>query len=120
MSERAIRAQGLYYLLGGLWPFAHWRSFVAVAGPKPDRFQTEVAAALFAAAGAGLLAGVRRAPASPAIRVLAAATGGGTTVLDLRHRRVIRRVFLVDAALNTAFTLAALRPRVLHRPERVR
>lgn len=100
--QRSIRAaQGWYYLLGGLWPFVSWRTFTTVAGPKPDRFQTEVTAALFAATGAALIG---RADA-----LLPALTAAGCLALDLRHRPRIRRVFLADAALQGLFLVAAIR-----------
>ena len=100
--QRSIRtAQGWYYLLGGLWPFLSWRTFTAVAGPKPDRFQTEVTAALFAATGLALLVGDDRA--------LAGLTAAAPLVLDLRYRRRIRPVFLADAALQGLFLATAIR-----------
>lgn len=99
---RSIRtAQGWYYLLGGLWPFVSWRTFTAVAGPKPDRFQTEVTAALFAASGAALLV--------TDDRPLAALSAAGCLALDLRHRPRIRPVFLADAVLQGLFLATAIR-----------
>lgn len=101
MPRSIRRAQGWYYLIGGLWPFVSWRTFTAVAGPKPDRFQTEVTAALFAATGAALLAGEDG--------TLAGLTAAGCLALDLRHRPRIRAVFLADAALQTLFLATAIR-----------
>ena len=109
-----FKAQGWYYLLGGLWPLVHFRSFQAVAGPKPDRFQTEVTSALFAAIGAGLLAHPRGAPPPPPTTVLSAASALGTLYVDLRHRRAIRGLFYAEAALEAGFAVAALR--TLRRP----
>lgn len=101
--------QALYYLLGGLWPFVHFRSFQAVAGPKPDRFQTEVTAALFAATGAALLAARDPEPgAATAARLLAAGAACGVAVVDWRHRKVIRPLFRAEAALEVAFAVAAV------------
>lgn len=95
------RAQGWYYFIGGLWPFLHWKSFTAVAGPKPDRFQTEITAALFSAIGLALL--------TTDDDELAAASALGCIALDRRFAGIIRPVFQADAALNTAFLVAALR-----------
>lgn len=103
-----IRIQGWYYLLGGLWRFVHRRSFEAVSGPKPDQFQTDVAAALFVAIGTGLLASPTRA--------LAASTGASVALVDLKYRPTIRSIFLVEAALELGFVAAALR-RPRHRVE---
>lgn len=105
-AERASRAQGPYYLLGGVWPLVHFRSFAAVAGPKPDVFQTQIAGALFGSIGATLLLAPRT---QPWVRALAATSGLACALVDLRHVRRLRRVFLLDAALNGAFAVAALR-----------
>lgn len=104
----AVRLQGWYYLLGGLWPFLHFSSFEAVAGPKPDRFQTEVTAALFTATGAALLAGSRRGGLAPATRVLAAGAALAVAYVDWRHRKDIRVIFGGEAAMETAFAVAAV------------
>lgn len=104
------RVQGWYYLLGGLWRFAHRRSFEAVSGPKPDQFQTDVAAALFVAIGAGLLA--------RPTRVLAASSGLCVAFVDLKYRHTIRPTFLAEAALELAFAAAAVRPGRAARPRR--
>jgi hypothetical protein len=102
-----VRLQGWYYLLGGLWPLVHFRSFEAVAGPKPDRFQTEVTSALFVAAGVTLLAGTAEPPLHRPVRVLAAACAIGTAFVDWRHRHHIRSFFRAEAALEGAFAVAA-------------
>jgi hypothetical protein len=99
------RAQGIYYLAGGLWPFVHWRSFTAVAGPKPDRFQTEVTAALFAATGAALLVDEN----SLSRDVLSVATAIACIGVDRRFDEDIRWVFKVDTALNIFFLVNAFR-----------
>lgn len=103
----ATRAQGWYYLLGGVWPLVHLPSFERVAGRKPDRFQTEVASVLFAAAGAALLAGA--ASPTPATRVLSGTSAIGVAALDWRYRRQLRPIFRVEAALEVALAAAALR-----------
>jgi len=101
-STALSSAQGWYYLLGGLWRLIHPRSFEAVSGPKPDSFQTDVAAALFAAIGAGLL--------TRPTRVLAASSGLSVAFVDLKYRHAIRPIFLAEAAFELAFAAAATRP----------
>ncbi len=54
--------QGLYYLLAGLWPLLHLRSFVWVFGEKRDLFQLDVTSALIIAIGAILLLTAARRP----------------------------------------------------------
>ena len=103
----AMRAQGWYYLLGGVWPLVHFPSFVRVAGPNPERFQTEVASVLFAAVGAALLAG-GEVP-TRATRTLSTMTAIGVAALDWRYRAQLRAIFRVEAALEMAFATSTLR-----------
>jgi hypothetical protein len=100
---RLTRAQGWYYLIGGLWPFVHFRSFQAVAGPKPDRFQTEVTSALFAASGAAIVVGARH----PLGRVLACLSALGVAGVNWRHRHSVRPLFYAESGMEVMFALAA-------------
>jgi hypothetical protein len=104
-----IRAQGCYYLIGGLWPLIRYRSFEAVVGTKPDRFQTEVTSVLFVAIGSALLAGTRRRDLSAPIRVLSVVSALGTAGVDLCHRHKLRWIFRGEAALELTFAATALR-----------
>lgn len=106
MSRRLLRAQAAYYLVTGVWPLLHFRSFTAVAGPKPDRFQTQVAAALFAAVGLGLLAGD---PRETGTRVVSGATAAAAMLMDLVYLPRIRKIFLPEACVEAVFLAAALR-----------
>jgi hypothetical protein len=106
-AQRAGRIQGGYYLLGGLWRLLHPRSFERAAGPKPDQFQTDVTAALFAAAGVALIAGTVKGAPQGSARVLAISAPVAVAAIDLRHRRQIRGLFRVEAALEIAFAAAA-------------
>jgi hypothetical protein len=106
-ADRMLRrAQGAYYLVTGLWPVVHFRSFTVVAGPKPDRFQTQVTGALFAAIGLTLLVGE---PASRATRVLSGASAAAAIGMTTAYRRQIRDVFWADAAVESVFLARALR-----------
>ncbi len=98
--------QGGYYLVTGLWPLLHFPSFTAVVGPKPDRFQTQVAGALFAAIGLTLLAGE---PGSRTARVLSGATAVSAIGMTTAYRRQLPDVFWGDAALEAVFLTRALR-----------
>lgn len=108
LARRAIRVQGWYYLLGGIWPLVNLRSFAAVAGPKPDPFQTEVAAVLFTAAGSALLASSRQPHRSTVL--LSRLCALGSLYAEFRHRREIRPIFLADASLHTLVLLATAAP----------
>lgn len=107
MRRRVHALQGGYYLATGLWPLAHFRSFTALSGPKPDRFQTQATGALFAATGLALLAG---GPATRGLRLLSGATAGSALAMEVAYRRYLPRVFLLDAVLQSAFLAVALKP----------
>lgn len=100
-----MRVQGWYYLLGGLWPVLHLRSFEQVVGPKPDRFQTETTGALYAAIGVTLLA-TERSATSGVHRMVAGATAASSVAVVMRHRDSLRAVCTADAALQAAFVAA--------------
>jgi hypothetical protein len=100
-----MRAQGVYYFAGGLWPLLHFGSFETVTGPKPDRFVTEAAGALYTAIGATLL--LERMPAA-ASRRLALLTSVATLTIDVRHRSSVRWVYLADAAVEALFAAWAI------------
>jgi hypothetical protein len=116
-SDRVIRFQGWYYVVGGLWPIVHQSSFEAIVGPKPDRFQTEVTAALFVAVGAVLLRGSRGGRVEPVTAQLASAAAAATAAVVWRHRHSVRPVLRVEACLETAFAVAAA---TSHRSRRAR
>jgi hypothetical protein len=100
----SVRAQGVYYLAGGLWPLLHFHSFETVTGPKGDRFVTEAAGALYTAIGAALLLG----RTSAGTRRLALLTSVATLAIDIRHRSSVRWVYLADAAVEALFAASAV------------
>jgi hypothetical protein len=111
VSRRLLAAQAGYYLVTGVWPLVHFRSFTAVAGPKPDRFQTQVTGALFAAIGLALLAGD---PRETGTRVLSGATAAASMLMELAYLPRIRKIFLAEACIEAVFLAAALRADAEH------
>jgi hypothetical protein len=110
-------AQGVYFLLTGVWPLISMRTFEAVTGPKVDRWLVKTVGVLVAVIGASLLAEPRRP--SRTSRVLgvgsAAALGGVDTVYALRGR--ISKIYLLDAVLEAVivslWTLGSRRRRLI-------
>lgn len=114
-----MTVQAAYYLITGLWPLAHLKSFEALTGPKPDRFVVESTGLLFVATGATLAtAAVNPAPGRP-VRVLSVLTPIVSTFVTLRHRPRVRAIYMVDAVAQCALAtwvagseLVSTRPRV--------
>lgn len=102
-------AQAGYYIITGLWPLAHMRSFEALTGPKPDRFVVESTGLLFAATGATLVAAAADGGRDRVARVLSALVPAGATLAALRHRPRLRAVYLADAAVQAALAACVWR-----------
>lgn len=105
---RAVAAaQGLYYLATGLWPLLSARSFQRVTGPKKDLWLVKTMGALVAGAGVLIAAGAARKTLprdASRLAVLFAGVLGGAEAY-YAARRVISKVYGLDAVLEAAFLL---------------
>lgn len=92
-------AQGLYFLLTGLWPLISIRAFEAVTGPKADDWLVKTVGVLIAVVGAVLLLAGWRGQPPPEVVLLAVGTALALAGVDVWYvaRRVIPRVYLLDA-----------------------
>jgi hypothetical protein len=105
---RVLRtSQGLYFLVTGLWPLLHMRSFLAVTGPKTDLWLVKTVGALVAVIGGTLLGrATRHEPAAAAdLAVGSAAALAAIDVVYVAQGR-IARIYLLDAALEAAIIAA--------------
>ena len=115
LSERAVlKLQAGYFLVTGLWPLIHYRSFEWISGPKKDDWLVKTLSVFILAAAAALIAGLSRGTApSDETRTLAlgsaAALGGASAWYVLRGR--IRPTYLADAATEAALIAALLSAR---------
>src|SRR5436190_13051253 len=98
MRSAAI-LQGLYYVLTGIWPLVHLRSFLAITGPKTDVWLVRTVGCLIAAIGASLLTAAAERCFPNALVVLAAGTSAVLAAVDIIFvfRGRISRVYLLDA-----------------------
>jgi len=100
--------QGLFNLVGGLWPLVSLRTFERVYGPKTDDWLQRTSAGLLTAAGIDML----RSTGTPEGLRHARRTGVGTALtfllVDLVYvpRGRISPAYLMDAAKETAWLLA--------------
>ena len=109
--ERAVLgAQGMYFLLTGIWPLLHMRSFEAVTGPKADRWLVKTVGLTIACIGGTLLAAAVNDRVTPEVRGLAAASAAALAGVDVFYSAVgrISPIYLADAAVEASL-IAAVR-----------
>lgn len=82
-----LREQGIYYLISGIWPLLHLKSFAKLSGKKPDPFQTRVTGLLFSAIGLALIVGSRKKRPEGEVVLLGAATATAAAAATLSHKR---------------------------------
>jgi hypothetical protein len=110
---RPSDVQAAYFVATGVWPIVHLGSFIAVTGPKHDRWLVQTFGGLIAAIGLAMLA---------SRDVREASRFGGAAAVALTAAEVafikagrIRPIYLADAALELAFAATAAR-RLVRRP----
>ena len=104
---------GVYWVVSGIWPILHIRSFEAVTGPKVDRWLVKAVASLIAVIGAGLVQGARNDRVTPELETIAIGSALGLTAVDLVYvsKRRISPIYLLDAVVHTALAIAWRRMR---------
>lgn len=97
-----------FFLVTGLWPILHIRSFEWVSGPKVDRWLVKTVSALIVVIGSvtGLAAWRRRL--TPEIEALAIGSSISLSAIDVIYvaRRRIRWVYLLDAIAELGLAAA--------------
>lgn len=115
LGRRALAVQSGYFVVTGLWPLVDDRSFQAVTGPKGSMWLAKVVGALVGVVGGVLsLALFRKRTDEPEVIALAAGSAAALGITDVVFvaRAGIRRVYLVDAAVEAAFVAAILADRL--------
>jgi hypothetical protein len=109
-SSKTAKLQGAFYIINGLWPLVHMRSFEAVSGPKADKWLVRTVSGLLIAIG---LEQVRATPGRESAAV-ARRLGIGAAVtlaaIDLYYSLSgrISRAYLLDAAVELIWIRAWL------------
>jgi hypothetical protein len=95
-------AQGLYYVITGIWPLANVRSFQAVTGPKTDLWLVKTVGVLVAVIGVTLAVGGARRRGGAEMGVLAAGSAAGLAGVDTVYttKRRIAKIYLLDAVIE--------------------
>jgi hypothetical protein len=102
--------QGIYYLITGLWPIAHIRSFMAVTGPKTDLWLVKTVGAITIAIACVLLFAYATQEMNHTIKLLPILSAAAFTIIDIYYplKGVISKVYLIDSAIQILFILAWL------------
>ncbi|NOK31960.1 hypothetical protein D7W79_39155 [Corallococcus exercitus] len=105
--------QGAYFLLTGLWPLLHLRSFSRVTGPKPEGWLVKTVGGLVSAIGVTLLSARRHGRVTPELRQLAITSALSLLIIDVYYagKRRLSPVYLGDAVLEAALVAAQWRAR---------
>ncbi|WII71478.1 hypothetical protein QJS83_13495 [Bdellovibrio sp. 22V] len=108
LLKALLLTQGMYYLLTGVWPLVHMRSFEKVTGPKTDHWLVKTVGILITVTAVILLlAAYRGALISWELQYLAIGNLLVLSAVDIIYvlRRVIWKIYLVDAGISMIFLL---------------
>jgi hypothetical protein len=97
----------VYFLLTGIWPVVHMRSFLAVTGPKTDLWLVRTVGLMITAVGLCIGVAAWRHQIQLSSLVLAMASSGFLFLVDVIYvsKRVISRIYLLDAAIELILIL---------------
>jgi energy-converting hydrogenase Eha subunit E len=95
-------AQGLFYLLTGVWALVSIDTFQKVTGPKTDLWLVKTVGVLVSVIGIGLISAGIRNNISVEIFFIAVGSAAVLTMIDIYYvsRKVISKIYLLDAAVE--------------------
>ena len=95
---------GIFWLVSGVWPIVHLRSFMWVTGPKVDRWLVRTVGALIVAVSLGLLQSSKKDDVPAEVETIACASAVSLAAVDVIYvaKRRIRPVYLLDAVAELA------------------
>jgi len=110
MTDYLLLAQGIYYLLTGIWPLVSIGSFQKVTGPKTDLWLVKMVAALIVVIGSVLIAAGWRGHSSEEVVILAIGSAIAFLIVDVFYalRGVIAQIYLGDAIAELGILIAWL------------
>ncbi|MFO7662805.1 MAG: hypothetical protein R6X18_09445 [Chloroflexota bacterium] len=101
-----LLTQGIYYLITGIWPVAHMRSFERISGPKTDDWLVKTLGMVLAIIGGILcVAGMRpRASLAPETALTAVGSASALASSDIVYgfTRRISAVYLLEGLAELA------------------
>jgi hypothetical protein len=105
-----LQFQGWLYVITGLWPVVHVRSFEWVTGKKYDYFLLHTVGLLLCVIGAVLLEALRRDRVTRELLWLAAGSAAALCAIDIAYflNGRLPPVYLLDAVIEACLSIAAL------------
>src|SRR5688572_15618498 len=103
-------AQAIYFGVTGIWPLVSMRTFEAVTGPKIDKWLVKTVGLLVLAVAIVLGIGAWRRNIGLELGLLAITSAGFLGAIDVVYvaKRVIAKIYLVDAVLEAGLILGWL------------
>jgi hypothetical protein len=100
--------QGVFYAGTGLWALVDLDSFMAVTGPKTDRWLVKTVGILVTVIGGVLLLAWRRGVVPPEVVLLGVGSALSLATIDVVYvsNGTISPIYLLDAAAEVALALA--------------
>ncbi len=99
-------AQGLYYLLCGIWPLLSTTTYRAITGHEGDLWHVEMMSALLLVIGGTLCLAAYRSQGTPEVLFLAFTSALGMMAIDVHLvYRGHSRFYLLDAALEVGLVI---------------
>ena len=116
------RAQGLFYVVTGIWPIVHMPSFLFVTGPKTDLWLVKSFGALLVAVGGVMMVSTLEDRLGLTCKRLGIAVAAALAGADLAFasKGTIAPIYLVDAAVELGFIVAWLVAMTADRAQRRR
>jgi len=106
-TNAVILAQGIYFVITGVWPILSIRTFIAVTGPKKDVWLVKTLGGLIAVAGGALISASLNDLSLPAI-ILSCGSALTLGWIDIWYslKNVISKVYLADAVVQSLLVFA--------------
>lgn len=106
--HRLLKLQGSYFLITGIWPILHMKSFEKISGPKHDHWLVKTVGTLIAVTGGVLLSAVRRKSIPLEVTKLAQgqALALGTVDVIYSTRGRISKIYLLDAFIESLILMS--------------
>jgi hypothetical protein len=99
LVDHIWRIHALFYLVSGVWPILHMRSFEAVSGRKTDRWLVKTVSSLIVVTGGVIGSAGTKNRITPEVVGLAIGSSASLATIDVVYvfRGRISKVYLLDA-----------------------